>query len=151
TPEAGKKYLSFAGCLQFPFSTGTIHITSTDATVQPAIDPGYFTDDFDLDVLVSTVKFIRKVARTGGFQEMLGSEVDPGTDIQSDSDILEYIKNFGNSEFHTVGSAAMLPREKGGVVSPELKVYGTDNIRVVDLSILPLQISAHPMSTLYGV
>lgn len=63
----------------------------------------------------------------------------------------DYIKSFAGTEFHTIGSCAMLPKSKGGVVSPELKVYGTSNIRVVDLSILPIQISAHPQSTVYGM
>lgn len=37
----------------------------------------------------------------------------------------------------------MLPRKDGGVVSPELKVYGTSNVRVVDESIMPIHLSAH--------
>ena len=37
----------------------------------------------------------------------------------------------------------MLPREHNGVVDPRLLVYGTENIRVVDLSVIPLQIAAH--------
>lgn len=44
----------------------------------------------------------------------------------------------------TVGSCSMLPRDKQGVVSPELVVYGTKNVRVVDLSIIPLHFAAHP-------
>lgn len=38
----------------------------------------------------------------------------------------------------------MLPREKNGVVDPQLKVYGTKNIRVVDLSVATLMPSVHP-------
>ena len=38
----------------------------------------------------------------------------------------------------------MLPQEKGGVVDPTLKVYGTNNIRVADLSVVPLHIGSHP-------
>ena len=37
----------------------------------------------------------------------------------------------------------MLPRDKNGVVDPELKVYGTTNIRVCDLSVVPLVPGAH--------
>lgn len=45
----------------------------------------------------------------------------------------------------------MLPRENGGVVNTELKVYGTKNVRVVDASVLPFQLCGHLMSTLYAV
>jgi choline dehydrogenase-like flavoprotein len=45
----------------------------------------------------------------------------------------------------------MLPRENGGVVDTELKVYGTKNVRVVDASVLPFQLCGHLMSTLYAV
>ena len=37
----------------------------------------------------------------------------------------------------------MMPRELGGVVDAKLKVYGTKNLRVMDLSVLPLQVSVH--------
>lgn len=55
------------------------------------------------------------------------------------------------SNFHPVGTASMLPRNRGGVVSPELKVYGTKNVRVVDASVLPFQLCGHLTSTLYAV
>lgn len=33
-----------------------------------------------------------------------------------------------------------MPRDKGGVVDPHLKVYGTKNVRVCDASIFPMHI-----------
>ena len=47
----------------------------------------------------------------------------------------------------TAGTASMLPREKGGVVDPQLRVYGTANLRVVDLSVVPLLFAAHTQCT----
>lgn len=53
-----------------------------------------------------------------------------------------------NLPLDTSSSCSMLPKEHNGVVDPELKVYGTNNIRVVDLSVVPLQFAAHPMCEL---
>ena len=41
----------------------------------------------------------------------------------------------------------MLPKDKGGVVSPELKVYGTKNLRIADLSVVPLHVGANTQCT----
>jgi choline dehydrogenase len=45
----------------------------------------------------------------------------------------------------------MMDRALGGVVDPQLKVYGTANVRIVDASVLPMQVSGHLTSTLYAV
>ncbi len=45
----------------------------------------------------------------------------------------------------------MLPREDGGVVDPDLLVYGTSNVRVVDLSVMPIHLSTHPQTVAYAV
>lgn len=45
----------------------------------------------------------------------------------------------------------MLPRDMGGVVDTRLVVYGTKNIRVVDSSIMPIQVAAHLMAPTYGI
>lgn len=45
----------------------------------------------------------------------------------------------------------MLARDKGGVVSPDLKVYGTKNVRVIDASVVPFQLCGHLTSTLYAI
>ncbi|KAJ7595084.1 GMC oxidoreductase [Mycena floridula] len=151
TPLVGKKYLTFTVNNHLPFSTGRIHVASSSYTANPNIDPNYFEQEIDLTVLLNAAKFVRNMVQNSDFKDLFTGEIDPGPEVQSDADLLDYIKNFVGAEYHTVGSAAMLPRDKGGVVSPELKVYGTTNLRVVDMSILPLQITAHPMSFLYGV
>ena len=45
----------------------------------------------------------------------------------------------------------MMSRDLGGVVDPELRVYGTANVRVVDASVVPTQFSGHMTATLYAV
>jgi choline dehydrogenase-like flavoprotein len=45
----------------------------------------------------------------------------------------------------------MMPKKLGGVVDAQLKVYGTGNVRVVDASVMPFQVSGHLTSTLYAI
>ena len=70
-------------------------------------------------------------------------ELNPGPDI-SDDELAPWVKKTLTTVHHVIGSTSMLPRDKGGVVDPSLKVYGTKNLRVVDLGIVPLHICAHP-------
>lgn len=45
----------------------------------------------------------------------------------------------------------MLPREQGGVVDANLRVYGLSNVRVADASVPPIALSTHLMASTYGV
>lgn len=50
------------------------------------------------------------------------------------------------TEYHPIATAAMLPRSSGGVVASDLVVYGTQNLRVVDVSVVPLHVASHVSS-----
>ncbi|KAG4219982.1 hypothetical protein PC116_g31539 [Phytophthora cactorum] len=63
----------------------------------------------------------------------------------------KYVIDTVTTAYHSCGSAAMLPKEKGGVVDPKLIVYGTENIRIVDASIFPLIPRGNIMSSVYAV
>lgn len=45
----------------------------------------------------------------------------------------------------------MMPKVLGGVLDSNLKVYGTTNLRVVDASVIPFQISGHLTATIYAI
>jgi choline dehydrogenase-like flavoprotein len=80
------------------------------------------------------------------------SELLPGPAILDVGDALEvYVRTALLTAWHPAGTAAMLPKELGGVVDPELKVYGVSNLRVVDASIIPMLPSSHTMATVYAI
>ncbi|KAJ7491787.1 alcohol oxidase [Mycena galericulata] len=152
TPKKGRKHVSLNTFLNHPISRGSIHVKSNDPTEQPAIDPRYFESDYDLKILVEMFKFNRRLVRQEPLCSILnGVEVNPGPECITDDQIEDWIKMNFSSTWHTVGSCSMLPLEDGGVVDTKLKVYSTTNIRVVDLSIIPLHIAAHTQATAYAL
>ncbi|KAF9475232.1 alcohol oxidase [Pholiota conissans] len=150
-PEPGKKYLTLVCLLNHPFSRGSIHIGSKDALQQPVLDPHYFEENYDLRAFIELVKFSRRLAKTEPLNSLLGVEINPGPEKTTDEQIGDYLKQSFSTTFHTAGSCSMLPLQDGGVVDPQLKVYGTSNIRVVDMSIIPLHIGCHPQATVYAI
>ncbi|KAI9000791.1 alcohol oxidase [Trametes punicea] len=150
-PVKGKRYISFWVAVNYNFSRGTIHAVSNDPAEDPAFDPHYLEEEVDLQVWIEMMKFIRNLPSYPPLKDMITKELNPGPEVQTDEQIAAYIKKYLWTTHHTAGSCSMLPRADGGVVDPELKVYGTKNLRVVDLSILPLQLAVHPQSVVYGM
>ncbi|KAI0796330.1 alcohol oxidase [Irpex lacteus] len=147
----GKKYLGVAPGLNHQFSRGTIHVISNDPNVLPEIDPHYFEHGVDLDIFVEMVKLARKIAQSPSLKDLVAQEIAPGPAAETDEQIAGFLKQTFSTTWHTAGTCSLLPREKNGVVDTHLKVYGTDNIRVVDMSIIPLHFAAHPQAVVYGI
>ncbi|KIM23455.1 GMC oxidoreductase [Serendipita vermifera MAFF 305830] len=141
-----------------PFSRGTVKITTSDAFTKPEIKVNYFSVDLDLDVQVASAKMVRKLFKTAPLSTLSTGESHPGfsrvpdgTDGGSDANWKGWIWDTFNPVHHPVATCAMMRRDLGGVVNGRLKLYGAANVRIVDASIMPTQISAHLSSTLYAI
>ncbi|RKK79028.1 hypothetical protein BFJ69_g5251 [Fusarium oxysporum] len=84
----------------------------------------------------------------GVYDEAAEEYIRNRTDHQT---LMKHVMEKISTERHPSGTAAMMPLELGGVVDPELKVYGTCNLRIVDASIMPLIPSAHLQASAYGI
>ena len=78
-------------------------------------------------------------------------EVWPGSDVSSDDEWDDWLRNVAFTEYHPSSSCAMMPLKQGGVVDANLRVYGLANVRVADASVPPTAFSAHLMSSTYGI
>lgn len=138
-----------------PFSRGTIRLNATDPLGEPIVDYRLLSNPIDLQLHVRMQQYLRHHFATSPALAPLGPvELDPGPNLPSDKDVEDWLikqnKLFA-SNAHQVGTAAMMPRELGGVVDGELKVYGTKGLRVVDCSIISLIPGAHTMATAYAI
>ncbi|KAF7367190.1 Choline dehydrogenase [Mycena sanguinolenta] len=149
--EPGKAYMTINVLLFHPFNRGSVHITSSDPLQNPAIELNALDNDVDLAVFVETYKFAQKFLTTGPLGALVEEVICPATELKTDDDIKKFLRQSLGSSFHPVGTVGMLPEKDGGCVDPTLKVYGTANLRVVDASIIPINISAHPQATLYAI
>jgi choline dehydrogenase len=135
-----------------PLSRGSVRINSTDILNSPVIDYGTITDPSDLETLIASLHINRAQLATPPMQELNPVELAPGANVTSDADLRKALRNIiGPSFQHPCCTAAMIPKELGGVVGPDLRVHGVKRLRVVDASIMPLIPAAHTTSTVYAV
>ncbi|KAM0718641.1 hypothetical protein Q7P37_005712 [Cladosporium fusiforme] len=136
-------------------SRGYVHITSNSSWNHPVTEPSYFGHPFDLAVQIAAAKQSREVFQTNPLSSYIHNEIFPGLDAvpQDASDEVweEWIRATFTSVWHYIATLGMMKEELGGVVDSKLKVYGIQNVRAVDASVLPIQLSAHLSSSLYGI
>lgn len=66
---------------------------------------------------------------------------------EDDKAIDDWIADHVETTWHSLGTCAMKPREEGGVVDGRLNVFGTENLKCVDLSICPDNLGTNTYSS----
>jgi choline dehydrogenase-like flavoprotein len=151
TPGHGASYATLLAGVMHPFARGSVHIVDGSPSSPPAIDPRYLSNAFDLEATKQAAKYLRTLGTRSPFRDLCVAEFDPGAGTQSDAEWEAYVRENVSTFYHPLGTCAMLPREDGGVVDSELRVYGVRNLRVVDASVVPVMISANIQTAVYGV
>ncbi|KAI5120967.1 hypothetical protein M0805_006639 [Coniferiporia weirii] len=146
-----RTFTTINAVLYAPLSRGRTHINSSSPFAFPAVDPGYYSHPMDIAAHVGGVRLARKMLTSRPLGDTFLGEFEPGAEKTSDVQIEAWLRANATSDNHETGSCAMMPRELGGVVDTNLLVYGTDNVRVVDASVIPFPVSAHLSSTVYAI
>ncbi len=156
--EPKKKYASMLQILQYPFSKGSVHITSTQpGNAGLAVNPQYlsgFDGHLDLEVAAHAHRFSEKIGSTQPLASIIRGQVFPRPEeVSTDAELKAWLKDNFVTDWHPVATCSMggRGREKDGVVDERLRVYGVQGLRVADASIMPLQISAHLQATVYAI
>ncbi|KAL2429009.1 Dehydrogenase xptC [Exophiala dermatitidis] len=136
--------------LMRPLSRGTTHITSTDPFASPSVDPRWLAHQFDYDVMILAMQVNQRILDTAAIQELQPSYSQVPQDATVD-ELGQILRSGIGTEYHYSCTTAMLPRELGGVVDDQLRVYGTSNLRIVDTGIYPMVPGAHLQAVAYGV
>jgi choline dehydrogenase-like flavoprotein len=126
-------------CVLRPKSIGEVRIGNDRKLI---IDFNFLSSPDDAKVLVEGLKLARRILADSQFDEIRGEEMLPGKAVQTDEQLMDYVRDYGATVFHPVGTCKMGVDDMS-VVTPELKVQGIEGLRVVDASIMPTLISGN--------
>lgn len=133
-----------------PKSRGYIKLRSTNPFEHPAINPNYLKHPDDTETMIRMIKHILKVVESEPMRklgvEVVREKLPDCKEYEYGSD--EYwvcaVRHVATSYYHHSGSCKMGPKEDTeAVVDPKLQVYGVENLRVADTSIIPLLPNCH--------
>lgn len=123
-------------------STGSIHIRSADPSAPPVIKYRFLDTEYDRRTAVAAVRRARDIAAAQPMRDIIAEEMAPGPHIQSDEDILAYIREKGQCTQHIVGTCKM-GTDDMAVVDERLRVHGIAGLRIADASVMPTIISGN--------
>lgn len=139
---------SFAVCLQYPVSRGSIHIKSSNPDELPIVDPQYNSHSADIAVSAAGLKMVDKATRSKHLEGKLAKRLLPreGLDMSKTADARKAVEEWTLGEYHPCGSIAM-----GDALDSRLRVNGVKGLRVADASIFPNHVSGNIVSSVYAL
>jgi choline dehydrogenase len=126
-----------------PESLGSIHIKSPDPTAHPCIRFNFLAEELDRQTMVDGFRLLRRFAGAKTLAAIRGEELSPGTSVQSDDEILSWIRGHAETAYHPIGTCRMGPAGRGTVVDDRLRLHGLSGLRVADASIMPTMVSGN--------
>ncbi len=117
-------------------SIGSIHVRSGNPADPPAIRFNFLSAQADRDGLLAAMRKARELMSTSPLKEITGEEIAPGAHLQTDDELLDWVRNTAETTYHPVGTCKM-GSDPMAVVDSELRVHGIEGLRVADASIMP--------------
>jgi choline dehydrogenase len=124
-----------------PSSVGTITLADSSPFSPPVIHANYFSSESDRQISIWAFKKSCDIVKASGVFESW--EQPKRADELNDEEILEFLKESANTCYHPSGTAKIGAESDGGVVDTNLSVYGVQNLRVCDVSVMPRILSGH--------
>lgn len=128
--------------LERPRSEGSVRLRKANPRSHPVIDPNFFADPHDMEILRRGVREMRKIMAQDPIANLVTGELGAWKDAQSDDEIEDAIRATAYTGHHPACTARM-----GDVLDPELRVHGVEGLRVCDASAMPAQITGNPYAT----
>lgn len=132
----------FSMGLMRPESRGSVTLRSGDPTDHPVIRFNYFDTYKDRQSMIDAFKRTREMAAQPAFDKLRTDEIAAGSDVQSDEEIMTWMRQTVSTEYHPCSTCRMGTGDDS-VTDHEGRVHGTEGLRVVDASIMPHNVTAN--------
>ncbi|MCB2136134.1 MAG: GMC family oxidoreductase N-terminal domain-containing protein [Rhodobacteraceae bacterium] len=126
-----------------PTSRGEITLRSSDPFAAPKIVANAFSTNHDVEEMLLAVKFLRKIADQEPMRSLIAEELRPGPDIVTDDDLIADFRARSGTVFHPSCTVRMGNDPATSAVDPDLRVRGTEGLRVCDASVFPTLIGGN--------
>ncbi|TVY48290.1 Alcohol dehydrogenase [acceptor] [Lachnellula occidentalis] len=144
-------YLCALNFVMNPQSTGTVTLNSANPSDAPIIDPRLASHPFDRRVLIEGYRELVRLLKAPVFAKDTVRMVG-GPEAGTDEEIWEYCSTTIGSSWHMCSTVRMgKTGDARACVDTDFKLNGVKNLRVVDLSVIPLLPNNHTQSTAYIV
>jgi choline dehydrogenase len=118
-------------------SRGTVHITSADPAVKPALRFNYLSTDTDRREWVEAITVARHILNQPAMAPYNAGELSPGPAIQTPEQILDWVRRDGETALHPSCTCAMGIGPMSVTDPASMRVHGLQGLRVVDASAMP--------------
>jgi 4-pyridoxate dehydrogenase len=127
-----------------PESRGRVTLRSADPQAHPRILQRFLATDADWQALRAGIAMARELAAQPSMRGFIAREFSPGDDKRSAADVDAHVRNTAITVHHPAGTCRMgADGDELAVVDAELKVRGTEALRVVDASVMPDLVSGN--------
>jgi choline dehydrogenase len=116
---------------------GTVKIVSTDPRKHPALRFNYLSTEQDRREWLEAIAAARKILTQPAFDQFNDGELSPGSAVQSDEEILDWVARDAETALHPSCTCRMGTGELDVLDPATLAVRGTEGLRVVDASSMP--------------
>ncbi len=135
-PAGGHGYQVHIGPM-YSNARGSVKITSTDPTVKPALRFNYLSTEEDRREWVEAIRVARDILRQPAFAPFDSGELSPGPLVETDEQILDWVRHDGETALHPSCTCRMGTDEMSVLDPTSMRVHGVDGLRVVDASSMP--------------
>jgi choline dehydrogenase len=136
SPSGGHGYQVHVGPM-YSDARGSIKIKSTNIDVHPAMRFNYLSTAQDRREWVEVVRCARQILNQPAFSPFNGGETSPGPSVETDEQILDWVKHDAETALHPSCTCKM-GTDAMSVLDPNtMRVHGVAGLRVVDASSMP--------------